>query len=149
MLLGNVLHAHTHDIFEVSPPDTVEVPRTFLTNIRQLVQRNDDAIPKSWASLRGTLLQLWDELSSSEQQHLYPFLEHYSHSDSVQDPESRPEPKLCFGKCSHKISGRDATTNPQLTFEVTRSFAYIYPAVNVTEVVPSAYAYMGLCDTKR
>ena len=148
-LLGNVLHAHTRDILEVRPPVTVEEPRTFFTDIRPFVQQSGDVTPKPWASLRGMLLHLWDELWSSEQQHLYPFLEHYSHSNSVRNPENRPEPKLCFGSCSKKIFGPYATTYPQLTFGTTHSFAYIYPAVNVIEAIPSAYAYIGLCETKR
>ena len=162
ILRGDVLCAPTDPdshTSEVRPPARVEEPHNFFLEVDSLVRPSGENICGLSTSTGDVNIQ-WEALSYSKQQHLLPVLQQDLLSDSIRNPELRaldlelPEPKLSFQSLSkqEKLSRNNAPYIPQealLTFELKRSSVSIYPAVNVTEVIPTNHAIMGLCRTKR
>ena len=105
------------------------------------------------------LKKVWNSFAPFQQQLLLPILEQDSLPDEIKKPSPKaldyPEPKICFpqlGKTKGLKEADDPAKGPSeivLTITLNQSYTYIYPVVDVKQVVPTKYAWMGMYYTQR
>ena len=105
------------------------------------------------------LQKTWNSFATFQQQLLFPILEQDSLPDEIKKPGPKaldyPEPKIRFPQLG-KTKGLKEAENPAkgpneivLTITLNRSNTYIYPVVDVEQVVPTKNAWMGMYYTQR
>ena len=132
--------------------------RDFLQAIHNLQSPRGASAAKAQMLSLQDLHKQWDAFSSHKQQLLYPVLEQDALPDRIKKPGpkalDRPEPRVAFPTLNKNQSLSLVSDDriPQvivLSITIDWSYTYIYPVVNVTEVVPTKYAWMGMYRTQR
>ena len=105
------------------------------------------------------LKKTWNSFAPFQQQLLFPILEQDSLPDEIKKPGPKaleyPEPKVRFpqlGKTKGLKEADDPAKGPSkivLTITLNHSCTYIYPVVDVKQVVPATNAWMGMYYTQR
>ena len=101
----------------------------------------------------------WNSFTHLQQQLLFPILEQDSLPDEIKKPAAKaldcPEPKVRFatlGKTEPLKTADDPVAAPNkivLTITLDYGYTYIYPVVDVQQVVPTKWAWMGMYYTER
>ena len=101
----------------------------------------------------------WNSFTHLQQQLLFPILEQDSLPDEIKKPAAKaldcPEPKVRFptlAKTEPLKTADDPVAAPNkivLTITLDYGYTYIYPVVDVQQVVPTKWAWMGMYYTER